>query len=163
MKVQARTRAPAKATGSATQAQTVQERFSAALFHGARTWRLALDKRLKHLGLGQAGWTAIAIIAKSDQLLSQSELALSVGVEGATMVATIDRLVDAGLVERQVSATDRRVKLISITDAGRAQYRVVRAAAEAFRRELLAGIDEKLLSKVTELLEGLRESAEASK
>lgn len=143
--------------------QNIQERFSSALFHTARVWRLSLDKRLKHLGLGQAGWTAIALIAKSEEPLSQSELALRVGVEGATMVATIDRLAAAGLVERHVSPTDRRVRLISLTQAGSAQYQIVRAEAEIFRRELLAGVDETMLLKVTELLESLHEAAEAGK
>jgi MarR family transcriptional regulator for hemolysin len=143
--------------------QTLHERFSSALFHGARAWRLALDKRLKHLGLGQAGWTTLAIVAKSDEPLSQSELAQRVGVEGATMVTTIDRLVEAGLVERQVSPDDRRIKLVSLTKAGWKQYDVVRQEAEAFRNEILSEADEKLLLKATELLETLRDNVEAGK
>ncbi|MBB5200650.1 hypothetical protein HNR39_002492 [Glaciimonas immobilis] len=33
----------------------------------ARAWRQALDRRLKDLGVGQAGWMAIAVIAKAAQ------------------------------------------------------------------------------------------------
>src|ERR1700712_2499600 len=93
----------------------VQEQFSGALHHAARAWRLALDRRLKHLGLGQAGWMTVSIAAKAKVPLSQSELAQGVGVEGATMVAMIDRLVAAGLVERKVEESDRRVKRVAVT------------------------------------------------
>lgn len=142
---------------------SLEERFSAALYHSARVWRLALDRRLKHLNLGQAGWTAIAIAAKSESLLSQSELAQRVGVENATMVATVDRLAAAGVVVRQPSPSDRRVKLVELTEAGRALYATVRAEADAFRGEMLAGVDEAQLQAVTEFLERLRDAAEAAR
>src|SRR5438445_11668499 len=116
-----------------------KERFSAALFHASRAWRMALDRRLRHLGLSQAGWTTIALAAKSSELLSQSDLAQRVGVEQATMVVTIDKLVKAGLVARQALATDRRVKLIAVTGPGMVLYHEVRAEAELFREEMLAG------------------------
>ena len=44
---------------------STEERFSMALHHTARIWRQAIDRRLKDLGVGQAGWLAIANIAKS--------------------------------------------------------------------------------------------------
>jgi MarR family transcriptional regulator for hemolysin len=139
---------------------TIQEDFSAALHYGARAWRLALDKRLKHLGLGSAGWMTVAIAAKANAPMSQSELAAAVGVEGATMVAMIDRLVAAGLVERQAAETDRRIKRIAVTRAGMALYAQVKAEADAFRREMLSDEDEKLLAKATTLLQRVREKAE---
>lgn len=140
---------------------SIEERFSAALHYCARAWRLGLDRRLKHLGLGQAGWVTIAIVAKSEEPLSQSDLANRVGVEGATMVAMIDRLMRAGLVERQASPTDRRVKFVVLTEAGRALYADVKTEADAFRLQLLAGEDPVFLQQVTEFLERLRDTADA--
>src|SRR6476469_2593540 len=101
---------------------TLEERFSIALHHTARVWRQAIDARLKDLGVGQAGWMAIAMVAKSATPLSQTELATLLSIEGPSMVATIDRLVRAGLVERQASEQDRRVKRIVLTDGGREVY-----------------------------------------
>ena len=143
--------------------QSIKERFSSALHHSARTWRLGLDRRLKDLGLGQAGWMAVAILAKADGLLSQSELADRLGVEGATMVAMIDRLVKRGLVERQPCPKDRRIKRVALTEDGWALYATVKAEADAFRREILKKVDEEALLKATELLERLREVIEAAK
>jgi MarR family transcriptional regulator, transcriptional regulator for hemolysin len=134
----------------------LEERFSDALHNTSRSWRQAVDRRLKYLGVSQASWMTIAIAAKAHSPLSQSELADKLGVEGATMVAMIDRLVKAGLVVREASTTDRRIKRVVLTPAGINIYEKVRAEATALRNELLADIDEKKLLIATELLQGLQ-------
>ena len=134
----------------------LEERFSGALHNASRAWRQALDRRLKYLGVSQASWMTIAVAAKARAPLSQSELADGLGVEGATMVAMVDRLVKAGLVIRQPSTTDRRVKRVVLTQAGNLLYDKVRVEAAAFRRELLTNMDPKALLMATELLEGLQ-------
>jgi MarR family transcriptional regulator, transcriptional regulator for hemolysin len=133
----------------------LEERFSGALHNTSRAWRQALDRRLKFLGVSQASWMTIAVAAKARLPLSQSELADRLGIEGATMVAMVDRLVKAGFVVREPSTTDRRVKRIVLTQAGNILYDKVRAEAAAFRKELLANVDPKKLLAATELLEGL--------
>jgi MarR family transcriptional regulator, transcriptional regulator for hemolysin len=134
----------------------LEERFSGALHNTSRAWRQALDRRLKFLGVSQASWLTIAVAAKARGPLSQSELADRLAVEGATMVAMVDRLVKAGLVLREPSTTDRRVKRVVLTQAGNLLYEKVRAEAAAFRKELLANMDPKKLLIATELLEGLQ-------
>jgi MarR family transcriptional regulator for hemolysin len=134
----------------------LQERFSGALHNTSRAWRQALDRRLKYLGVSQASWMTIAVAAKARGPLSQSELADRLAVEGATMVAMVDRLVKAGLVIREPSTTDRRVKRIVLTEAGNLLYGKVLTEAAAFRKELLANLDPKKLLIATEFLEGLQ-------
>jgi MarR family transcriptional regulator for hemolysin len=134
----------------------LEERFSSALYNTSKACRQALDRRLKFLGVSQASWMTIAVAAKAREPLSQSELAHGLGVEGATMVAMVDRLVKAGLVLREPSATDRRIKRVVLTEAGTSLYNKVRTEAAAFRKELLAGIDPKKLLAATELLENLQ-------
>ena len=134
----------------------LEERFSGVLHNASRAWRQALDRRLKYLGVSQASWMTIAVAAKARGPLSQSELADRLGVEGATMVAMVDRLVKAGFVIREPSTTDRRIKRVVLTPAGNLLYDKVRAEAAAFRKELLANMDPKALLIATELLEGLQ-------
>jgi len=134
----------------------LEERFSNALHSTSRSWRQAVDRRLKYLGVSQASWMTIAFAAKARSPLSQSELADRLGVEGATMVAMVDRLVKAGLVVREASTTDRRIKRVVLTAAGLQIYEKVKAEAAALRRELLANTDPKKLLAATELLEGLQ-------
>ena len=141
----------------------IEERFSVALHSTARNWRLGLDRRLKFLGLSQAGWMTVTKVAKAGKPMSQTELANAVGVESATMVTMLDRLVRGGLVERQPSTTDRRIKLISLTEAGKATYGKVRAEANLYRRQLLAGLDAADLEQAALLLEKIGETIEASR
>jgi MarR family transcriptional regulator for hemolysin len=136
---------------------SVDERFSDALHSTSRSWRQAVDRRLKYLGVSQASWMTIAMAAKAEMPLSQSELADRLGVEGATMVAMVDRLVKAGLVVREASSTDRRIKRVVLTPAGVAIYDKVKTEADALRKQLLAKLDPKQLLVATELLESLRE------
>jgi MarR family transcriptional regulator for hemolysin len=138
----------------------LEERFSGALHNTSRAWRQALDRRLKYLGVSQASWMTIAVAAKARVPLSQSELADRLAVEGATMVAMVDRLVKAGFVIREPSTTDRRVKRVVLTRAGNVLYDKVREEAAAFRKELLADLDPKKLLLATELLEGLQSAIE---
>jgi MarR family transcriptional regulator, transcriptional regulator for hemolysin len=140
---------------------TLEERFSDALHSTSRAWRQAVDRRLKYLGVSQASWMTIAIAAKANSPLSQSELADRLGVEGATMVSMVDRLVKAGLVVREASATDRRIKRVVLTPAGLAVYEKVKTQATTLRKQLLAKVDAKKLLVATELLEGLRDVIDA--
>lgn len=137
-------------------ALTPAERFSMALHATAREWRIAIDKRLKDLGVGQSGWMTIAMIAKAKEPLSQRALADLLGIEGPSIVSMLDRLERDGLVRREPSPLDRRVKLAHLTDDGRALYAKVREEADAFRAAMLDGLDPATLNAATDLLEGLR-------
>jgi len=106
--------------------------------------------------MSQASWLTVAVAAKSKVPLAQIELANRVGVEGATMVAMLDRLANAGLIVRVPSETDRRVKLVTLTAEGLKLYDKVRVEANAVRKQLLGGIDPKVLLTATELLEKLQ-------
>jgi MarR family transcriptional regulator for hemolysin len=134
----------------------LEERFAEALHATARLWRQAIDRRLRTLGMSQASWMTIAVAAKAPRPPSQTELADRLGIEAATLVAMVDRLVKAGLVSRQSQKTDRRIKRIVVTEAGRQLYEVVRTEAAAVRRELLGELDPARLALATELLESLR-------
>ena len=133
-----------------------EERFANALHSTARAWRQAVDRRLKYLGLSQASWMTITVAAKAASPLSQSELADRLAVEGATMVAMVDRLVRAGLVVREPSTTDRRIKRVVVTAAGTALYETVKSEAAALRSELLAQIPPDELTAAANLLEALQ-------
>jgi MarR family transcriptional regulator, transcriptional regulator for hemolysin len=134
----------------------LEERFADALHGTARSWRQAVDRRLKNLGVSQASWMTIAVAAKAASPLSQSELADRLAVEGATMVAMIDRLVSAGFVVRELSETDRRIKRVVLTEAGHRLYDAVKSEATAVRKELLAQVDPKDLAIATAVLESLQ-------
>jgi MarR family transcriptional regulator for hemolysin len=142
---------------------STEERFSMAVHNAARSWRQALDRRLRHLGISQASWLAIATIAKSGTSApSQAELAAKLSVEAPTMVSMIDRLVKSGYVLRQPSETDRRIKQVVLTEAGQKIYEVVKIEANALRHELVRGLDRQQLAAAADVLEAVTATAEAS-
>jgi len=49
---------------------------------------------------------------------TQTEIAKMVGLDKTTMVVTVDELERAGLAARRPSSTDRRARVIVVTDAG---------------------------------------------
>jgi MarR family transcriptional regulator for hemolysin len=134
----------------------LEERFANALYGTARAWRQTVDRRLKYLGVSQASWTTIAVAAKAREPLSQSELADRLAVEGATMVAMVDRLVKAGFVKREPSTADRRIKRVVVTEAGYRLFDAVKTEAAAVRKELLSKLDPKKLEAATDVLEALQ-------
>jgi DNA-binding MarR family transcriptional regulator len=72
---------------------------------------------LAPLDLGQRGFCVL--LAAVDAELTQTALAGMIGLDKTTMVVTVDELERKGLAERVSSPTDRRARVIRVTDAGR--------------------------------------------
>jgi MarR family transcriptional regulator for hemolysin len=135
----------------------LDERFESALRNTAMIWRQAVDRRLRRLGVSRAGWMTIAAEMQARSPLSQSILAATLVVSRASMVHTIDWLVENGLVKRESSASDRRLKRIVVTDAGAHLYSLLRDEVAAVRRQMLAIVEPDKLVHLTEFLEKLQE------
>jgi MarR family transcriptional regulator for hemolysin len=150
--------------------ENLSERFTRALQAGGRAWRLALERQLKACGLTPAGWSAIAALADMGRAEgdegarppSQKELARQLGVDSATLVATIDRLAAAGLIARNPSPHDRRVKLVVLTQQGDELAQKVRAQAETLRRGALARLDPGQVAAAAAVLEQLQQVLESA-
>lgn len=134
----------------------VEERFTGALQGGARAWRAALERHLKANGVTAAGWSALTVLAAAEAPPSQRELARRLGVDGATLVSTIDRLVTGGLVERLPGPHDRRVKLVALTDAGRNLAGRVEREAALLRLAIAERINGERLETAAAVLEELQ-------
>ncbi len=144
-----------RAINGSRHAPDLEERFDSALRNTAKGWRRSVDRHLARLGVTQAGWMTIAAAVHARSPLSQSKLADKIAISRASMVQTIDLLVRDGLVKRESSAADRRVKRIVITDAGTHLYAVIQNEIAAARRQWLAAIEPESLDNLTELLEKL--------
>jgi MarR family transcriptional regulator, transcriptional regulator for hemolysin len=145
-------------TGESSDVSVLHERFESALRNAAMTWRQAVECRLRRLGMSWVCWMTISAAAQARTPLSQSNLADMLAISRASMVHTIDRLVKDGLVKRESSASDRRLKRILVTDAGMHCYFLIRGKMAVVRREMLAIVELERLIHLTELLETLQES-----
>lgn len=70
--------------------------------------------------------------------LDQRTLASSIGFDTSTLGGVIDRLERRGLIERQTSPTDRRVRLLHVTPAGDALLNEVVPLMLAAQQRILA-------------------------
>jgi MarR family transcriptional regulator for hemolysin len=74
--------------------------------------------------------------------LTQSQLAGMCALDKTTMVVTIDELEKAGLVERRLSSTDRRARIIWVTPAGERLAAHGRAIVNRIYDEVLGALPE---------------------
>ena len=134
--------------------------FSHLLYLTAHHWRLAVDRRLRGLGMSQASWVAVAAIARNDTPLSQSELAQELGIENATLVPLINRLVEQQLVQRVLTEQDKRKRLLVATEQGMALYHQVKTVADGLREEILSVISPEEQEHTRRVLEKLLNEVE---
>jgi len=77
---------------------------------------------------GLTMWGYAVLDALGDQpVRTQAALAQSIGADKTRIIGVLDELQQQGLIERRPDATDRRARLVSITEAGSR----TRAAAQA--------------------------------
>jgi DNA-binding MarR family transcriptional regulator len=72
----------------------------------------------------------------------------------------VDDLVRRGLVERHEDASDRRMKRVSLTDAGRAIIRQIGAARLSGLKQFVEGLTETERSALAQAVEKLMERPE---
>ncbi|SHN43263.1 MarR family winged helix-turn-helix transcriptional regulator [Cryptosporangium aurantiacum] len=80
----------------------------------------ATNAALADEGLRVRQYSVLALVCESAQGESQRDLAEVLGLDPSQVVALVDDLDRAGLVERRPSPADRRTKLVVPTDRGRA-------------------------------------------
>jgi MarR family transcriptional regulator, transcriptional regulator for hemolysin len=89
---------------------------------------------------------------------TQIQLAEQCGLDKTTMVVTVDELERARLAERRLSPTDRRARIIAVTDAGLAKIAEGRRIVDRVHEEVLATLPDgeraALLAALTRLVEG---------
>lgn len=85
--------------------------------------RSAFGSSLKdECGLSIAVFELLLRLARSpDDQLTMSELAEQLAISGGGVTRLVDRVIDAGLVDRTPCPNDRRVQWVTLTQSGRAK------------------------------------------
>jgi len=129
--------------------------FSRLLHLTAHAWRLAVDRRLKESGLSMSSWMAIATVATANEPPTQKALAQLLGLEEASVVPLVDRLVKQQLLARIQPQEDRRKRLLMLTEQGNVAFAEVKTQADTLRAQLLADIDPQALAVTEHVLQQL--------
>jgi len=75
----------------------------------ARSLSRSLDIRLRNrVGITFAQWRVLVLLTKTQDGLSQKEIAEGLGLEAPTLIPILDKLQKDGFIERRVDRNDRR-------------------------------------------------------
>lgn len=105
----------------------------------ARLLRKRFDQRARGLGLTRAQWQVLVHLARHEGI-NQSGLAEILEVEPITLGRLIDRMEEAGWVERRPHPSDRRVRLLYMTAKAQPVFAEMRAIGDQVKGEALAGL-----------------------
>ncbi|WP_066174064.1 MarR family winged helix-turn-helix transcriptional regulator [Hoeflea olei] len=117
----------------------------------ARNARTALSRHLLDLGL-YAGQDAVMLALDAQDGQTPGAIAAALGVKAPTITKTLGRLAAQGFVRREGSKDDGRMMLVFLTDAGRDQIRAVRKAQRRTEKSAFAGLKEKEVTQLLDLL-----------
>lgn len=84
--------------------------------------------------------------------VDQATLAAVVAYDRATLGGVVDRLHQKGLIARQVGTSDRRARVLSLTEAGQTLLAAARPTVTALQDEILSGLDGQERAALIELL-----------
>ena len=110
------------------------------------------------LGLGDDELTTLLYLTEHEQLTQRELVAIST-LTRSGVGAMVQRLEDAGLVERVTDPRDRRVRLLQLTARGRQRMRKARGSDDA-REQVLAARPDEELELLAAVLDAVAEATE---
>ena len=123
----------------------------------SRMMRRYYDRRASALGVTSAQWRLLLRLSREPGL-KQVELAERLDVEPITACRIVDRLEEAGLVERQRDPDDRRAWRLVLTEKAQLILNRLRALAEEMSGEAFAGMSGEEVEAMRGKLARIREN-----
>jgi DNA-binding MarR family transcriptional regulator len=127
----------------------------------AHALRRAFDRRAATLGVTRAQWKVLFRLSREPGL-RQIELADILDVEPITLSRILDKLDDAGLVERRADPADRRAWRLQVTAKAQPLIAKLRKLAGELMGEAFAGLTEEELELMRTKLKKIRENIAAA-
>lgn len=121
----------------------------------SRLLRRRFDVRARTIGVTRPQWRMLTTLARNEGA-NQGRLAELLDVEPITLCRMVDRLAEAGLVERRPDPADRRAWRIFLTDAAQPILDELRTHGDALIAEATAGISADEQAQLSALLIRLR-------
>ena len=105
----------------------------------ARLLRRRFDARARSIGVSRPQWQVLIALSRSEGS-SQAALAERLEVETITVGRMVDRLQEAGLVERRADPADRRTWRLFLTPRAAGLLADLQPIAAEVRADMLAGL-----------------------
>lgn len=127
----------------------------------ARAIRRLFDQRASAMGVTRAQWRVLARL-KREPGLKQVELAERLDMEPITLCRIVDRLEEAGLVERKTDPSDRRAWLLELTASADPVVKQLRGLARSIAEEAMDGIQQGDIRELQDRLAAIRSNVARS-
>lgn len=121
----------------------------------ARLFRRSFNARTKDSGITALQWRLITYL-KRHEGIRQGPLAELIEVEPITLSRMVDRLVEAGLVERHADPADRRAWQLYLTPRAGELLSGMRPIADALTAEAMEGLSAAEIDQLLGLVERVR-------
>ncbi len=118
----------------------------------AQVWRRILAQALVEDGLSDATALPLLCLYRNGDGVRQRVLAEAIGVDNTSVVRVLDHLERDGLVRREMDPSDRRAKLIVLTDAGTVMARRAVSVSDDLRARVLTGVSDDDFGTVSRVL-----------
>jgi DNA-binding MarR family transcriptional regulator len=115
------------------------ERLGFLIHDAARLMRKRFETVGRSHGLSSAQWRLLVRVVK-DEGVAQARLAELLEVEPISVSRLLDRMEEAGWIERRQDLTDRRVRMIFPTDKSRKAFEAIRGVAGEVFEQALTGL-----------------------
>jgi DNA-binding MarR family transcriptional regulator len=127
----------------------------------AHALRRAFDRRASTLGVTRAQWKVLFRVSRTPRL-RQVELADILDVEPITLCRIVDRLEEAGLIQRVRDPADRRAWRLEVTQKAEPLIAKLRALAEEMTTQAFAGLEPRQLESMRAQLAKIRDNISAA-
>lgn len=115
-------------------------RIAQKLIAAAQIWRREIARALSELGISDALALPLIHLRRDGDGVTQRCLAARVGVDNSSLVRVLDALEQSGDILREADATDRRAKLIRLTEQGHRTADTIEEILARIRRRYLGGV-----------------------
>ncbi|AXX97149.1 MarR family winged helix-turn-helix transcriptional regulator [Profundibacter amoris] len=120
--------------------------------HMARLFEKGLYRRIEPLGLAPAQFMTLLVLWDQDGITQQT-LRLHLDVEQATMANTLKRMERDGLITRRAHKSDKRARLVYLTDKAREMRDGALSAAKAQNKIALGSLSASERAQLVSLMQ----------
>ncbi len=121
----------------------------------ARLMRRSFDERVRTQGMTRAQWRVLGLLLRFGGS-TQVTLAEMMDVEPITAARMIDRLQEAGLVERRADPADPRAWRIHLTEKGESKLEELRPTALSLYDDAVSGLNQAQQAELETMLNIIR-------
>jgi MarR family transcriptional regulator for hemolysin len=132
----------------------------AQLVESSRILRNYIDHRAKERGTTRAQWVVLFRL-RTQEGLSQVDLAEVLELQPISLVRLLDRLVDQGLLERRHDPRDRRANQLFLTEAGRRLVDDLDSLRDAIAVDVLNDIPDEAITTSLKTLQDIKDRIKA--